>query len=65
MEKLEIRVFLRHYWRQGLKGTEAVKKICEVEGPDVVSIHTVPKLFNIVFFPRNGQESNVMCLVEF
>jgi transposase len=45
MEKLEIRVLLRHYWKQNLKATEAVKKICEVEGEDVISNRTAQNWF--------------------
>ncbi|KAI4477349.1 hypothetical protein M0804_012735 [Polistes exclamans] len=45
MENFEIRVLLRHYWKQQFKATEVVKKICEVEGKDVVSVRTAQKLF--------------------
>jgi transposase len=37
---MEIPVLLCHYWKQNLKTTEAAKKICEVEGEDVISNHT-------------------------
>ena len=36
MQKIEIRVLLRHYWKQGFNATAAARKICEVEGDDVV-----------------------------
>ena len=44
-EKLEIRVLLRHYWKQGYKATAAAKKICEVEGDGVVSTRTARNWF--------------------
>ena len=37
MEKTEIRVLVRHYWKQGFNATAATKKICEVEGDNVIS----------------------------
>ena len=37
MVKNEIRVLLRHYWKQGFNVTAYARKICEVEGKDVVS----------------------------
>ena len=44
MENFEIRIFLRHHWEHEFKAAEAKKKICEVEGEDVVSIHTAQKM---------------------
>ena len=40
MQKIEIRVLLRHYWKQGFNATAAARKIREVEGDDVVSDRT-------------------------
>ena len=37
MVKDEICVLLRHYWKQGFNTKAATRKICEVEGKDVVS----------------------------
>ncbi|CAD5220683.1 unnamed protein product [Bursaphelenchus xylophilus] len=45
MEKSEIRVLLRHYWKQGLSAAAAAKKICEVEGDNVVSDRTAQNWF--------------------
>jgi hypothetical protein len=44
-EKLEIRVLLRHYWKQDYKAGAAARKICEVEGERVVSTHTAQKWY--------------------
>ena len=35
--KCEIRVLLKHYWKQDYKATAAARRICEVEGEGVVS----------------------------
>ncbi len=43
--KLEIRVLLRHYWKQGYTAGAAAKKICEVEGDNVVSTRTARNWF--------------------
>lgn len=40
-----IRVLLLHYWRQGFKATDAVRKICEVEGEGIVEIRAAQKWF--------------------
>ena len=40
MENFEIRLLLCHYWKQEVKASEAVKKICKAEGEDVLSICT-------------------------
>ena len=45
MEKLEIRTLLRHYWKQQFKASEAARKICEVEGENVVSLRIAQKWF--------------------
>ena len=45
MENYEIRILLRHYWKQQFKAAEAAKKICKVEGEDVLSIRTAQKWF--------------------
>lgn len=44
-EKLEIRVLLRHYWKQDYKAGAAARKICEVEGQGVVSTRTARNWF--------------------
>jgi transposase len=31
LEKYEVRVLLRHYWKQNYKATAAAKEICDVE----------------------------------
>ena len=47
MVKNEIRVLLRHYWKQGFNATAAARKICEVEGKDVVSNRVVQIWFKM------------------
>jgi hypothetical protein len=37
MEKYEVRVLLRHYWKQNYKATAVAKKICDVEDEGVVN----------------------------
>jgi len=37
MDKIEILTFLKHYWKQNYSASAAVRKICEVEGEDVVT----------------------------
>jgi hypothetical protein len=37
MEKDEVRVLFRHYWKQNYKAAAAAKKICDVEGEDAVN----------------------------
>ena len=39
-EKTVIRVLLRHYWKKGLSGAAAARKICAVDGKDVVKEDT-------------------------
>jgi histone-lysine N-methyltransferase SETMAR len=45
MEKYQIRVLLRHYWKQKFKATEAARKICQVEGEQAVSINVAQYWF--------------------
>ena len=45
MKKIEIRVFLYHYWKQGFNATAAARKIREVEDDDVAPVHTAPDSF--------------------
>jgi hypothetical protein len=37
MEKYEVQVLLRHYWKQNYKAVAAAKKICDVEGKGAVN----------------------------
>jgi hypothetical protein len=37
MQKYEVRVLLRHYWKQNYKAAAAAKKICDVEGEGAVN----------------------------
>ena len=37
LTKFEIRVLLKHYWKQDYKAAAVARKICEVEGKGVVS----------------------------
>ena len=41
----ELRVLLRHFWRQNLDAKAAAKAICDVEGEGVVAPQTGQKLF--------------------
>lgn len=43
--KQEILILLRHYWKQNFKATDAVKRICEVEGDGIVQIRVAQKWF--------------------
>lgn len=43
--KFEILVLLRHYWKQDFKATDAVKRICEIEGDDIVKVRMAQKWF--------------------
>jgi hypothetical protein len=45
MEKYEVQLLLRHYWKQNYKATEAVKKKCDVEGEGAVNECTVQRWF--------------------
>lgn len=45
MNNFEIRVLLRHYWKQHINAKEAATKICDIEGKDIVSIRTAQKWF--------------------
>ncbi len=49
-EKLEIRVLLRHYWKQDYTATAAANKICEVEGDGVVSTRTAQNRYLLSLF---------------
>jgi hypothetical protein len=40
MEKYEVWVLLRHYWKQNYKASAAAKKICDVEGKGAVNERT-------------------------
>ena len=44
-EKIVIRGILRHYWRQGISARATTKKICEIEGPGIVSKTTAAEWF--------------------
>ena len=67
MENYEIRVLLRHYWRQHFKAIDAAKKICQVEGERTVSVCTAQKWFkrfneghtNLNDEPRSGRPKTV------
>jgi hypothetical protein len=41
MEKYEVRVPIRHYWKQNYKAAAAAKKKSDVEGEGAVNEHTV------------------------
>lgn len=51
---IEIRVILRHYWKQDWKAIDAAKKICEVEGEGSVSIRSAQEWFKKF---KNGDTS--------
>ncbi len=67
MESFQIRVLLRHYWRQHFKAVDATKKICKVEGEGIVSVRTAQKWFkrfnegytNLKDEPRSGRPTIV------
>lgn len=67
MDKLEIRILLKHYWKQNFRAIDAAKKICEVEGDNSVSIRTVQKWFEkfnkgdmgLNDYPRSGRPTTV------
>jgi hypothetical protein len=40
IEKYEVRVLFRHYWKQNYKGAAAVKRICYVAGESAVNERT-------------------------
>jgi hypothetical protein len=40
MEKYEVRVLLRHNWKQNHKAAAAAKKMCDVEGEGAVNERT-------------------------
>jgi hypothetical protein len=41
MKKYEVRLLLRHYWKENYKATAAEKKKCDVEGEGAMNEHTV------------------------
>ena len=41
----EIRVLIKHYWKQNHKAVEVARRICEVEGEGVVSEHVAQGWF--------------------
>jgi hypothetical protein len=45
MEKYEVRVLLKHYWKQNYKDVAAEKKICDVEGEAAVNERTAQRAF--------------------
>jgi len=45
METSEIRILLRHYWKQKFKAAEAANNIYEVEAEYIVSIRIAQKWF--------------------
>jgi transposase len=46
MEKYEVRVLLRHYWKQNYShGSSKNKKKCDVEGRGAVNEHTAQRWF--------------------
>jgi transposase len=46
MENYEVRVLLRHYWKQNYKvAAAAKKKVCVVEGEGAVNEHTAQRWF--------------------
>jgi hypothetical protein len=45
MEKYEVRVLHRHYWKQNCKAVSAAKKVCDVEGEGAVNERTAQRLF--------------------
>jgi transposase len=45
MEKYEVWVLLRHYWKQNYKDTAAAKKIYDVEGESALNERTAQRWF--------------------
>ena len=45
LTKFEIRVLLKHYWKQDHKAAATAREICEEEGTDVISEHVAQQLF--------------------
>jgi hypothetical protein len=43
LEKYEVRVLLRHYWKQNYKATAAAKEIGDVEGEGAVNERTAQR----------------------
>jgi hypothetical protein len=49
MEKYEVRVLLRHYWKQNCKAAATAKtKKCDVEGEGAVNERTAQRWFKLV-----------------
>jgi hypothetical protein len=46
MEKYEVRVLLRHYWKQNYKSMAAAKEICDVGGEGAVNECTAQQWLN-------------------
>ena len=61
--KFEIRILLKHYWKQDYKAAAAARRICEVEGEGIVSERVVQRWFhrinardeNTKDLPRSGR----------
>jgi len=45
MNKIEIWTLLKHYWKQNYIASAAARKICEVEGEDVVTSRIAQRWF--------------------
>jgi hypothetical protein len=45
LEKYEVRVLLRHYWKQNYKAAAAAKKKSDLEGKGAINEHTVQRWF--------------------
>ena len=45
MDKIEIWILLKHYWKQNYSASAAARKICEVEGVDVVTARIARRWF--------------------
>ena len=45
MNKIKIWILLKHYWKQNYSASAAARKICELEGDDVVTSHIAQRWF--------------------
>ena len=55
LTKFEIRILLKHYWKQDFKAAAAARRIiCEVEGEGVVGERVAQRWFQIF---NNGEEN--------
>jgi hypothetical protein len=45
MEKYEVRVLIKHYWKQNYKAAAGAKKICDVEFEGAMNERTVQRWF--------------------